>query len=79
MALKVELKPGERILIGESVITNGDQRTRFLVDGHGADPARDGHHDRRARRHAGQARLSRGAVDVYRPRSAPSSTTSISR
>jgi flagellar protein FlbT len=33
MALKVELKPGERILIGESVNTNGDQRTRFLVDG----------------------------------------------
>jgi flagellar protein FlbT len=33
MALKVELKAGERILIGESVITNGDQRTRFLVDG----------------------------------------------
>ncbi len=33
MALKVELKPGERILVGESVITNGDQRTRFLVEG----------------------------------------------
>lgn len=33
MALKVELKPGERILIGESVITNGDQRARFLIDG----------------------------------------------
>lgn len=33
MALKVELKPGERILIGDSVITNGDQRARFLVDG----------------------------------------------
>lgn len=33
MALKVELKPGERILIGDSVITNSDQRTRFLVDG----------------------------------------------
>ena len=33
MALKVELKPGERILIGDSVITNDDQRTRFLVDG----------------------------------------------
>ena len=28
MALKVELKPGERILIGECVITNCDQRTR---------------------------------------------------
>ncbi|HWL04748.1 MAG TPA: flagellar biosynthesis repressor FlbT [Xanthobacteraceae bacterium] len=33
MALKVELKPGERILIGECVITNGDQRTRFLLEG----------------------------------------------
>ena len=33
MALKVELKPGERILIGDVVITNSDQRTRFLVDG----------------------------------------------
>jgi flagellar protein FlbT len=33
MALKVELKPGERILIGDSVITNGDQRTKFLIDG----------------------------------------------
>jgi flagellar protein FlbT len=36
MALKVELKPGERILIGESVITNGAQRARFLIDGHSA-------------------------------------------
>jgi flagellar protein FlbT len=33
MALKVELKPGERIIIGDCVITNSDQRTRFLVDG----------------------------------------------
>ncbi len=33
MALKVELKPGERILVGDSVITNGDQRARFLIDG----------------------------------------------
>ena len=33
MALKVELKPNERILIGDCVITNSDQRTRFLVDG----------------------------------------------
>jgi flagellar protein FlbT len=33
MALKVELKPGERIFIGESVITNDDQRTRLLIDG----------------------------------------------
>jgi flagellar protein FlbT len=33
MALKVELKPGERVLIGECVLTNGDQRARFLVEG----------------------------------------------
>jgi flagellar biosynthesis repressor protein FlbT len=34
MALKIELKPGERIIIGECVVTNADQRTRLLVDGH---------------------------------------------
>ena len=33
MALKVELKPGERIIIGESVITNDNQRTRLYIDG----------------------------------------------
>src|SRR5205814_1697458 len=33
MALKVELKPGERILIGDCVVTNADQRTRLLIDG----------------------------------------------
>jgi flagellar protein FlbT len=33
MSLRIELKPRERILIGECVITNSDQRTRFVVDG----------------------------------------------
>jgi flagellar biosynthesis repressor protein FlbT len=33
VALKVELKPGERILVGESVITNHDQRAHFLIEG----------------------------------------------
>jgi flagellar biosynthesis repressor protein FlbT len=33
MALKVELKPFERIIIGQSVITNSDSRARFLIDG----------------------------------------------
>jgi flagellar protein FlbT len=33
MGLKVELKPGERLIIGECVVTNGDQRTRLLVEG----------------------------------------------
>jgi len=33
MALKVELKPHERIIIGSCVITNTEQRTRLLIDG----------------------------------------------
>ncbi|HSY56696.1 MAG TPA: flagellar biosynthesis repressor FlbT [Bradyrhizobium sp.] len=33
MALKVELKPHERIIIGSSVITNTEQRARLLIDG----------------------------------------------
>jgi flagellar protein FlbT len=33
MSLKVELKAGERIIIGECVITNADQRTRLVIDG----------------------------------------------
>ena len=34
MGLKVELKPGERFILGECLITNSDQRTRLLVEGH---------------------------------------------
>ena len=33
MALKVELKPGETIIIGDCVVTNHDQRTRLMIDG----------------------------------------------
>ncbi|SDG45555.1 flagellar biosynthesis repressor FlbT [Pelagibacterium luteolum] len=33
MALKVELKPGEKLLVGNCVITNSDQRTRLFIDG----------------------------------------------
>ncbi len=33
MALKVELKPFERIVIGGSVITNSETRTRFMIEG----------------------------------------------
>lgn len=33
MSLKVELKPGERLLIGNCVVTNSDQRTRIFIDG----------------------------------------------
>jgi flagellar protein FlbT len=33
MSLKVELKPGERFILGQSVLTNGDHRTTLLVEG----------------------------------------------
>ncbi len=33
MSLKVELKPGEKIIIGESLITNDHQRTRLFIEG----------------------------------------------
>jgi flagellar protein FlbT len=34
MALKVELKPHERIIVGNVVITNSENRARFFIDGH---------------------------------------------
>lgn len=33
MALKVELKPHERIVIGGAVVRNGDTRCRFVIEG----------------------------------------------
>jgi flagellar protein FlbT len=33
LGLKIELKPGERVMLGDCVITNSDQRTRLLVEG----------------------------------------------
>ena len=33
MALVIDLKPGEKVLIGTAVITNGDQRSRLHIEG----------------------------------------------
>jgi flagellar protein FlbT len=33
MALKVELKPGERIILGDCVVTNDNQRTKLFIEG----------------------------------------------
>lgn len=33
MALKVELKPNERIVIGHAVIRNGDSRAKLFIEG----------------------------------------------
>ena len=33
VALKLELKPNERVLLGDCVLTNSDQRTRITIDG----------------------------------------------
>jgi len=36
MALKVELKPGERIILGDCVITNDGSRSNLLIEGQAA-------------------------------------------
>jgi flagellar biosynthesis repressor protein FlbT len=33
VVLKIELKPNERVILGDCVVTNADQRTRLLIDG----------------------------------------------
>lgn len=33
MPLTVELKPGERVVVGKAVIRNGDQRARLFIEG----------------------------------------------
>ena len=33
MALKLELKPNERVLLGDCLVTNTDQRTRLVIEG----------------------------------------------
>lgn len=33
MGLKVELKAGERFILGDCLVTNGNQRTRVLIEG----------------------------------------------
>src|SRR3974390_2493192 len=33
VALKIELKPNERVIIGDCVVTNVDQRARLLFEG----------------------------------------------
>ncbi|WP_306258085.1 flagellar biosynthesis repressor FlbT [Pararhizobium sp. IMCC21322] len=33
MSLRVELKPNEKMIVGQTVITNGDQRTKLTIDG----------------------------------------------
>ena len=33
MALKIELKPNERVIVGDCVVTNIGHRTRLLIEG----------------------------------------------
>jgi flagellar protein FlbT len=33
VALKLELKPNERVIVGDCVVTNADQRTRLTIEG----------------------------------------------
>jgi flagellar protein FlbT len=36
MALRIDLGPGEKLFVGRSIITNGNGRSAFAVDGDGA-------------------------------------------
>ncbi len=36
MTLKVEIKPGERIIVGEALITNAGSRAKLLIEGDAA-------------------------------------------
>ena len=64
MALKVELKPNERIIIGNAVIRNGEQRTRFFIEGDAPILREKDILTPATRRHAGQEDLSRRAAHV---------------
>jgi flagellar biosynthesis repressor protein FlbT len=33
VTLKIELKPNERVILGDCVVTNADQRTRLTIEG----------------------------------------------
>jgi flagellar biosynthesis repressor protein FlbT len=33
VALKIELKPGERVILGDCIVTNDNRRTRLTIDG----------------------------------------------
>ncbi len=33
MPLKIELKPGERVVLGACMVTNGHRRTRLTIEG----------------------------------------------
>ena len=59
MGLKVELKPGERLILGECLVTNGEQRTRLLIEGQAPILREKDIMTAGAGRHAGQAHLSR--------------------
>ncbi len=65
MSLKVELKPGEKLIVGNCVITNSDQRTRLFIDGKAPILREKDILTPGDGRQPGQAHLLRGAVDVH--------------
>ena len=65
MALKIELKPGERVILGDCVVTNDDQRTRLLIEGKVPILREKDIMTQQPRQQPGQAHLSRRAADVH--------------
>ena len=67
MPLKIELKPHESIIIGESLITNDGERTRFYIEGN-VPILREIHSPRKRSQHALQEGLFCGSANVSLPR-----------
>ena len=65
MPLKIELKPNERIILGDSIVTNCSSAHASLNRRSCSDPAREGHHVARPSRQSGEADLSCGTTDVH--------------
>ena len=66
MGLKVELKAGERFILGDCLVTNGNQRTRLLIEGDAPILREKDIMTAGAGQYAGQAHLSRRPADVHR-------------
>ena len=65
MPLKIELKPKERIILGDCVVTNGDRRARLVIDGDVTILREKDIMSPEPSRQPGQAHLSGGAVHLH--------------
>ncbi len=65
MPRKIELKPDERLIIGNAAIRNGPRRSSFVIETNTKVPARERHHHGVGGRHPVQAALFRAETLMY--------------